>query len=208
MTAARALLLDAARDALARASWSAVRMADVAATARVSRQTLYNEFGSKDGLARALVHREVDGYLVGVDRVLTGPGDPSARLPALAEWLVTTARGNPLVRSALTGQWGPRLPARALAAAPSDPAAPPAPRPGNGPVPSPGALLALVRDRAVTALAPPAVDPVHRAALTRATEVALRLALSCVYAPPTARTAADLVREALGDRAQCAEPDS
>ncbi|MFD7551207.1 TetR/AcrR family transcriptional regulator [Streptomyces sp. NPDC059816] len=207
MTAARALLLDAARDALARTSWSGVRMADVAATARVSRQTLYNEFGSKNGLARALVHREVDGCLAGVDRVLTGPGEPLARLPALAEWLVTTARGNPLVRSTLTGQWGPRLPARALAAEPSGPAALPAPRPGNGPVPSPGALLAHVRDRAVTALAPPAADAVQRAALTRATEIALRLALSCVYAPPPARTAAELVREALGDRAQCAEPD-
>ncbi|MGQ5228634.1 helix-turn-helix domain-containing protein, partial [Streptomyces sp. yara] len=42
----------------ARRPWSAVRMVDVAAAAGVSRQTLYNEFGSKDGLARALVRRE------------------------------------------------------------------------------------------------------------------------------------------------------
>src|SRR4051812_47333613 len=58
MPAARESLLDAAYTALARRAWSAVRMVDVAAVAGVSRQTLYNEFGSKEGLARALVRRE------------------------------------------------------------------------------------------------------------------------------------------------------
>lgn len=42
------VLLDAAYTALARRPWSAVRMVDVAASAGVSRQTLYNEFGSKE----------------------------------------------------------------------------------------------------------------------------------------------------------------
>lgn len=50
MPAARESLLDAAYTALARRSWSTVRMVDVAAAAGVSRQTLYNEFGSKEGL--------------------------------------------------------------------------------------------------------------------------------------------------------------
>ena len=75
MPAARESLLDAAYMALLRRPWSAVRMVDVAAAAGVSRQTLYNEFGSKDGLARALVRREADGYLAGVERVLAAPGD-------------------------------------------------------------------------------------------------------------------------------------
>ncbi|MGW4277962.1 TetR/AcrR family transcriptional regulator, partial [Streptomyces seoulensis] len=57
MPAARESLLDAAYVALARLPWPAVRMVDVAAAAGVSRQTLYNEFGGKDGLARALVSR-------------------------------------------------------------------------------------------------------------------------------------------------------
>lgn len=65
MPAARESLLDAAYTALARRAWSAVRMVDVAAVAGVSRQTLYNEFGSKEGLARALVRREADAYLAG-----------------------------------------------------------------------------------------------------------------------------------------------
>ncbi|MFF5785117.1 TetR family transcriptional regulator, partial [Streptomyces sp. NPDC012693] len=47
MATAREALLDAALAALAHRPWSVVRMADLAAAARVSRQTLYNEFGSK-----------------------------------------------------------------------------------------------------------------------------------------------------------------
>ena len=58
MPAARESLLDAAYTALVRRPWSAVRMVDVAAAAGVSRQTLYNEFGSKDGLVQALLARE------------------------------------------------------------------------------------------------------------------------------------------------------
>ncbi|MFI6641382.1 TetR/AcrR family transcriptional regulator [Streptomyces sp. NPDC050504] len=72
MPTARESLLDAALTALQHLPWSRVRMVDVASAAGVSRQTLYNEFGSKDGLARALVRREADLYLYGVERVLTG----------------------------------------------------------------------------------------------------------------------------------------
>src|SRR5690606_11304926 len=95
MPAARESLLDAAYAALARRPWSAVRMVDVAAAAGVSRQTLYNEFGSKDGLARALVRRETDGYLPGVDRALTRHGAPLERPTATAEWTVAAAGRRP-----------------------------------------------------------------------------------------------------------------
>ncbi|OEV24900.1 hypothetical protein AN220_16735, partial [Streptomyces nanshensis] len=49
MPAARETLLDAAHVAVRARPWTAVRMVDVAAAAGVSRQTLYNEFGSKEG---------------------------------------------------------------------------------------------------------------------------------------------------------------
>ncbi|MDG4863921.1 TetR/AcrR family transcriptional regulator, partial [Streptomyces sp. T-3] len=114
MPAARESLLDAAYRALERQPWSAVRMVDVAAVAGVSRQTLYNEFGSKEGLARALVRREADGYLAGVDRALMEGG-----LPAAADWTVSVARGNVLVRAVLTGCWSERLPSPTLSAVPS-----------------------------------------------------------------------------------------
>ncbi|WP_309095375.1 TetR/AcrR family transcriptional regulator [Streptomyces sp.] len=196
MPAARESLLDAAFAALARRPWSAVRMVDVAAAAGVSRQTLYNEFGSKDGLARALVRREADGYLAGVDRALAGPSDPRDRLTATAEWVTSAARDNALVRAMLTGCWSERLPSPALSAVPSTSAVP-AQRRADGPLPSPGDFVALVRDRAVTVLAGPGTPRSDTADLARSCELAVRLALSCVAAPPGEGGVADLVRSAL-----------
>ncbi|MGW4437843.1 TetR/AcrR family transcriptional regulator [Streptomyces sp. NPDC004596] len=196
MPAARESLLDAAATALARRPWSAVRMVDVAAAAGVSRQTLYNEFGSKDGLARALVRREADGYLAGVERALAAHTDPRDRLTATAEWMASAARGSALVRAMLTGCWSERLPAPALAAVPSSSLVP-AQRRADGPLPSPGDFVRLVRDRAVTVLAGPAAATADTADLTRSCELAVRLALSCVAAPPADDGVAELVRGVL-----------
>ncbi|MFF5719970.1 TetR/AcrR family transcriptional regulator [Streptomyces buecherae] len=117
MPTAREALLNAAFRAVGRRPWGTVRMVDVAAAAGVSRQTLYNEFGNKDGLARALVRRETEAYLRGVEQALA-PGDeardPADRLAAAAAWTVRVARGNALVRAALTGCWNDRLPAAAF----------------------------------------------------------------------------------------------
>ncbi|WP_432054278.1 TetR/AcrR family transcriptional regulator [Streptomyces sp. bgisy022] len=199
MPAARESLLDAAYAALAHRPWSGVRMVDVAAAAGVSRQTLYNEFGSKDGLARALVRREVDAYLAGVDRAVTAQGDRRERLTAAAEWTVAAARENPLVRAVLTGCWGERLPAPARTSVPSTSSVP-AQRRADGPLPSPGDVVALVRDRAVHALAGPGTERVEAADLARSCELVVRLALSCVTAPPDNGGVADLVRGALHRR--------
>ncbi|GAA2400351.1 TetR family transcriptional regulator [Streptomyces coeruleofuscus] len=196
MPAARESLLDAAYAALARRPWSAVRMVDVAAAAGVSRQTLYNEFGSKDGLARALVRREADGYLAGVDRALTGHSDLRDRLTATAEWITSAARENALVRAMLTGCWSERLPSPALSAV-SSASAVPAQRRADGPLPSPGDFVALVRDRAVTVLAGPGTPKSDTADLARSCELAVRLALSCVAAPPGEGGVADLVHSIL-----------
>ncbi|MFI5683947.1 TetR/AcrR family transcriptional regulator [Streptomyces sp. NPDC051636] len=196
MPAARESLLDAAYTALAHRPWSAVRMVDVAAAAGVSRQTLYNEFGSKDGLARALVRREADGYLAGVERALAAHADPRERLTATAEWMASAARENALVRAMLTGCWSERLPSPALSAVPSSSAVP-AQRRADGPLPSPGDFVRIVRDRAVAVLAGPGADPADTAELVRSCELVVRLALSCVSAPPGEGGAAELVRTAL-----------
>ncbi|MEE4424543.1 TetR/AcrR family transcriptional regulator [Streptomyces bugieae] len=174
MPAARDSLLDAAYTALTARAWSDIRMVEVAAAAGVSRQTLYNEFGSKEGLARALVRRETDNYLAGVARALArgGTGSPrtrrdgAARVVAAAAWTLRTARANPLVRAALTGCWGDRLP-------PLSPAAGPAP----------AELVGRFCAQAVAALEPdwPAEE---LPALGTACETAARLTLSCVVAPP------------------------
>ncbi|RII16100.1 Transcriptional regulator, TetR family [Streptomyces sp. YIM 130001] len=174
MPAARETLLDAAATVVGRRPWAAVRMVEVAAIAGVSRQTLYNEFGGKDGLARALVRRETDRYLAGVDRALAEGGIAGA-----AEWTVAAARQNAVVRALLTGCWGDRLPSVPLAAVRST-AVVPAQRRVDGPLPAPGELVGMVRDRAVVALG-------MRGAATpdspRECEVAVRLAVSCVVAP-------------------------
>ncbi|MFF5028952.1 TetR/AcrR family transcriptional regulator [Streptomyces collinus] len=196
MPAARESLLDAACTALARRPWSAVRMVDVAAAAGVSRQTLYNEFGSKEGLARALVRREADGYLAGVERALAAHTDPRDRLTAAAEWMAAAARDNALVRAMLTGCWSERLPAPPLSAVPSASAVP-AQRRADGPLPTPGDFVRLVRDRAVTVLGGAAGGHADGSELNRSCELVVRLALSCVAAPPGEGGMAALVRGAL-----------
>ncbi|WP_455356025.1 TetR/AcrR family transcriptional regulator [Streptomyces sp. SYSU K217416] len=186
MPTARESLLDAAFVALAGRPWPRVRMVDVAAAAGVSRQTLYNEFGSKDGLARALVRRETDAYLRGVDQALsTGGAAPWDRLAALAEWTVRAARGNPLLRALLTGGWSERLPAP-RPAPPHTQALVPAQRRADAAMLSPAELSAAVRDRAAAVLEKrlekrrteeDGDELAHRC------ELAVRLALSYVVAP-------------------------
>ncbi|SEC57101.1 TetR/AcrR family transcriptional regulator [Streptomyces melanosporofaciens] len=191
MPAARESLLDAAFAALEGRPWPRVKMAEVAAAAGVSRQTLYNEFGSKEGLARALVRREADAYLSGVERALSGaPGaaGPRERLAAAAVWTVRSATENPLVRAVLTGCWNDRLPTSVTSVTSVRTASP-------GPLPAPGELLGQARDRAVRLLAgdwpPGAVE------LPLACEAVARLALSYVVAPAPAADVARMVRTVL-----------
>ncbi|MGW7240090.1 TetR/AcrR family transcriptional regulator [Streptomyces sp. NPDC054804] len=195
MPAARDSLLDAAYTALARRPWAAVRMVDVAVTAGVSRQTLYNEFGSKEGLARALVRREADGYLAGVERALGSHTEMRERLTATAEWMAAAARENALVRAMLTGCWSERLPSPTPAAVPSSSAVP-AQRRADGPLPTPGDFVQIVRDRAVAVLSGPGAVR-GNGELARSCELVVRLALSCVAAPPGEGGVAELVRAAL-----------
>ena len=62
--ASRALLrdsvLDAMRDLLLTRDWSAITLSDVARATGISRQTIYNEFGSRQGLARGYALRLAD----------------------------------------------------------------------------------------------------------------------------------------------------
>ena len=102
-------LLDAAAEALTERRWSSVRMADVAAAVGVSRQTVYNEFGSKDDLARALLLRESSRFLAQVEAALDDhPQDPVGGLAAAIEVFLRLAESEPL----LTGRAGWRIRAR------------------------------------------------------------------------------------------------
>jgi AcrR family transcriptional regulator len=59
----RERLLDAAQTAIESAGWSSVTMSGVAVASGVSRQTVYNEFGTKHGLAEQLALRELERFL-------------------------------------------------------------------------------------------------------------------------------------------------
>ncbi len=99
----REALLDAAYDAAVTTGWAVARMADVAAAAGVSRQTLYDQFGSRDGLAPELALREVGRFLDGTECAMAGhEGDVGKAIEAAVGFALTAAHGNPLVHAILT----------------------------------------------------------------------------------------------------------
>lgn len=112
MRTTRDLLLDAAAEAvLSGAEWDRVRMADVARSAGVSRQTLYYEFGSKDALAEALAMREAERYMEGAEAAMVGhEGSPGEAVGAATEFTLTEAASNPLLKAVLTDDSGGLLP--------------------------------------------------------------------------------------------------
>jgi AcrR family transcriptional regulator len=108
MPTTRDALLDAAWDAVVAGDWQRTRMADVAAVAGVSRQTLYNEFGTKDALARALTLRETARFLDGVRDAVeeAGPAAPHESVRSAVEYTVGAAGDNPLLKAVLTDDAG------------------------------------------------------------------------------------------------------
>jgi AcrR family transcriptional regulator len=108
----RDALLDAAYDVVVAGNWQAARMVDVAADASVSRQTLYNEFGSKDALAQALAMREAERFIQGTTRFLDEihPDAPVDAVAAATEWTIREASNNPLLKAVLTDDTSELLP--------------------------------------------------------------------------------------------------
>lgn len=109
--AARALLrdtlLDATQDMLRDRAWASVTMADVASVAGVSRQTLYNEFGSRQGLAQAYILRDVDIFLNAVEQaVVAHPDDPRDAVAAAFDVFFSAAAQDPLVKTIVAGDDG------------------------------------------------------------------------------------------------------
>ncbi|MFJ6197265.1 TetR family transcriptional regulator [Micromonospora sp. NPDC092111] len=103
----RDTIVDAARAQTVAAGWDGVRMGGVATAAGVSRQTVYNEFGSKAGLAEALARREVDRFVGDVRAALHTHGT-HVRAGAYAAIRHTLAEvaDNPLIKSILTSARG------------------------------------------------------------------------------------------------------
>lgn len=105
----REALLDAAAELLVRHGYRGLRMRDVAEAAGVSRQTVYNEFGDKWGLAQAVVLRDNERYLDGIDRVLAEHDDLYAAVEAAVRYTLVTSADDPLKKVVLTGAAGDEL---------------------------------------------------------------------------------------------------
>jgi AcrR family transcriptional regulator len=106
--ASRALLRErlfaAATELLREQRWSEITMADVATGAGVSRQTLYNEFGSREDFAQAFLIREADMLIAEVDQgIQANEDDPRAALAAAFEVFLSAASQDPLIKTIADG---------------------------------------------------------------------------------------------------------
>ena len=91
--------------------WAAVTMARLADDAGVSRQTVYNEVGSKAGLAEAMVLTELDRFLAIVDEGFRSqPGALRAAVRAAVRGVLREAAGNDLLRTIVAPGGGDLLP--------------------------------------------------------------------------------------------------
>ncbi|MBU7596507.1 TetR/AcrR family transcriptional regulator [Streptomyces sp. P38-E01] len=179
MSTARETLLNAAQAILENRPWSTVRMVEVAAVAGVSRQTLYNEFSSKEGLGNALVSQRVEVFVQGAAATVATArregGEPAVCWATGVVWILHRAREEAVVRAALTGGWSARLPLPQF---------------------SPEQLLSRLCDRMLAALDAAGTVPLEDPRTwRRACEAGLRLALSYVVAPPREPEAAARVAD-------------
>jgi len=105
--AARELLrhtvFDAARAQLGQQRWSEITMADIASSAGVSRQTLYNEFGNRNEFGFAFVIHEAERFMDDVEKaVLEHRDEPRAAITAALQHFLSAAGSDPLIRILLS----------------------------------------------------------------------------------------------------------
>jgi AcrR family transcriptional regulator len=103
-------ILDGMREMLLRRDWSSITLSDVAKAAGISRQTIYNEFGSRQGLAQGYALRLADRLVDQIADAIDGNvGDIyAAFLQGFRDFFAESA-ADPLVISLLTGGTKPDL---------------------------------------------------------------------------------------------------
>jgi AcrR family transcriptional regulator len=103
-------VLDAMRDLLLTRDWSAITLSDVARVAGISRQTIYNEFGSRQGLAQGYALRLADHLVDSVHAALdANVGNVYEALLDGFRSFFSESASDPLVISLLTGVAKPDL---------------------------------------------------------------------------------------------------
>ena len=98
-------ILDALRQELLSKDWSTITLSDVARTAGVSRQSIYNEFGSRQGLAQGYALRLATRLVDDVSDAIDGHvGDLHAAFLDGFRSFFTASAADPLVISLLAGE--------------------------------------------------------------------------------------------------------
>lgn len=103
-------ILDAMRRLLLTRDWSAITLSDVARAAGISRQTIYNEFGSRQGLAQGYALRLADQLVDSVKASLdANNGSTYESLLQAFQAFFSASAADPLIISLLTGVAKPDL---------------------------------------------------------------------------------------------------
>ena len=97
----------AATDLTTTDGWSAVTMSRLAETVGVSRQTVYNEIGTKPALAETMILSELARFLEHVDQAfLAHPDDLIDAIRAAVVGVLEFAEGNPLLHAIVSATHG------------------------------------------------------------------------------------------------------
>ncbi len=103
----RERLCDAATRVIAEEGWARVTMARLADIVGVSRQTVYNEIGTKNDLAEAVVLRELERFLAGVVRSFDeNPDDLVQAIRDSARRVLKYAKDNALLHAVVSATHG------------------------------------------------------------------------------------------------------
>ncbi len=106
-TTTRGRILDAAVARTAEVGWSQVTMGKIADAVGVSRQTVYNEVGTKAGLAEAMILRELDRFLAVVSLAFDAHEDDLVQAIRAASCAVLEyAQDNQLLRAVVSATHG------------------------------------------------------------------------------------------------------
>ncbi|MBZ5735490.1 TetR family transcriptional regulator [Nocardioides sp. TRM66260-LWL] len=103
----RERIVDAGVALTTEVGWSGVTMARLAEVVGVSRQTVYNEVGTKAGLAEAMILAELERFMGVVDAAFDRhSGDLVAAIRASAHDVLVHASDNPLLHAVVSATHG------------------------------------------------------------------------------------------------------
>ena len=176
MATTRDRIVAAAVEMTTSSGWASVTMARLAEEAGVSRQTVYNEVGSKPALAETMVLEELARFLRVVEHAFDAePDDLTRAIERAVSDVLTHASANKLLHAVVSATHGADTEILPLLTT------------------NAGPLLEVAKEVVLARVAPyaPGIDPAY---LEPATDMVVRVVLSHIMQPsaPPAETAADL----------------